>query len=102
MEANGCASNFVFIFNATQDLIILGRPFFQNSNITVDYEKRIIGLNNGKNLNPTPIDYQPRVIMLFVVFSLIAIVMGLLVRTLNKEDLNKTLALEEARQTAIN
>jgi hypothetical protein len=72
------------IFNATQDMIVLGSPFFQNANISVNYETKQIGLSNGKDLNPVKIDYVPRVIMLFVIFSIIAIAMGCLVRTLNK------------------
>ena len=41
------------------------------------------------------IDYVPRVIMLSVIFTLIALAMGFLVKFLNKEDLSKSLAAKE-------
>ncbi len=78
-------------------MLVLGRPFLQNSNITVDYENGRIGLTNGKDLNPVKINYAPRVIILFVVFSIIAMAMGCLVTTLNKEDLKIKLARAESK-----
>ncbi|MDO7793904.1 hypothetical protein, partial [Escherichia coli] len=59
------------------------------------YEARPVGLSSGKDLNPVKIDYVPRVIMLSVIFTLIALAMGFLVKFLNKEELNKNLAAKE-------
>jgi hypothetical protein len=61
----------------------------------VNYEARTVGLSSGKDLNPVKIDYVPRVIMLSVIFTLIALAMGFLVKFLNKEDLSKSLAAKE-------
>lgn len=54
-----------------------------------------MGLSGGKDLNPVKIDYVPRVIMLSVIFTLIALAMGFLVKFLNKDDLSKRLAAKE-------
>ena len=54
-----------------------------------------MGLSGGKDLNPVKIDYVPRVIILSVIFTLIALAMGFLVKFLNKDDLNKNLAAKE-------
>lgn len=67
-------------------MIIFGSPFFQNYNVSVNYEARTVGLSGGKDLNPVKIDYVPRVIMLSVIFTLIALAMGCLVKFLNKDD----------------
>ena len=61
----------------------------------MNYEAWTVGLSSGKDLNPVKIDYVPRVIMLSVIFTLIALAMGFLVKFLNKEDLSKSLAAKE-------
>jgi hypothetical protein len=61
----------------------------------VNYDARTVGLSGGKDLNPVKIDYVPRVIILSVIFTLIALAMGFLVKFLNKEDLSKSLAAKE-------
>lgn len=61
----------------------------------MNYEAKTVGLSAGKDLNPVKIDYVPRVIMLSVIFTLIALAMGFLVRFLNKDDLTKQLAAKE-------
>ena len=63
----------------------------------MDYEAGTVGLSSGKDLNPVKIDYVPRVIMLSVIFTFIALAMGCLVNFLNKQDLSKNLAAEEER-----
>jgi hypothetical protein len=68
----------VMVYGASNDFIILGKPLFSNSNITVNYETNLLGLSNGIDLNPEKIEYTPRVIILFVTFSLIAAALGLL------------------------
>jgi hypothetical protein len=68
----------IMVYGASNNLLILGKPLFSNSNITVNYEANLIGLSNGKDLNPVKIDYTPRVIILFVTFTLIAGALGLL------------------------
>lgn len=65
--------------------MILGRPLIANSNITINYDTNQIGLSNGKDLNPVPINYTPRVIMLLVTFSLIAGALGFLGKQLKPE-----------------
>lgn len=63
----------------------------------MNYDAGTVGLSSGKDLNPVKIDYVPRVIMLSVIFTLIALAMGFLVKFLNKEDLTKSLAAEEEK-----
>jgi hypothetical protein len=48
-------------------------------------------------LNPVKTNYKPRVILLIIIFSIIAMMMGFLVRFLNKDDLAKKLAEEERK-----
>lgn len=78
LEGESCVNQLVFIYNASYDLMILGRPLLSNSNISVNYDEGLLGLSNGKDLNPVKINYTPRVIILFVSFSLISLALGLL------------------------
>jgi hypothetical protein len=73
----------VLIYNSTVDMMVLGKPLFSNANISINYDIGLIGFSNGINLNPTPIDYTPRVIILFVSFGLISLSLGLLGRLFN-------------------
>ena len=77
-EGDNCVNQMIMVYGASNNLLILGKPLFSNSNITVNYETKLIGLSNGKDLNPVKIDYTPRVIILFVTFALIAGALGLL------------------------
>lgn len=75
----------VLIYNASYDLMVLGRPLLSNSNISINYDDTIMGLSNGKDLNPVKIDYTPRVILLFVSFSLIILALWMLDRQFSKD-----------------
>jgi hypothetical protein len=75
----------VLIYNASYDLMVLGRPLLSNSNISINYDDNIMGLSNGKDLNPVKIDYTPRVILLFVSFSLIILALWMLDRQFSKD-----------------
>jgi hypothetical protein len=75
----------VLIYNASYDIMVLGRPLLSNSNISINYDDTIIGLSNGKDLNPVKIDYTPRVILLFVSFSLIILALWMLDRQFSKD-----------------
>ena len=75
----------VLIYNASYDIMVLGKPLLSNSNISINYDDTIIGLSNGKDLNPVKIDYTPRVILLFVSFSLIILALWMLDRQFSKD-----------------
>ena len=75
----------IMVYGASIDLLILGKPLFYNSNITVNYETNLIGLSNGRDLNPVKIDYTSRVIILFVTFSIIAGSFGILAKLVKPE-----------------
>lgn len=77
--------------------MILGKPFLANSNITINYDTRIIGLSNGKDLNPVKINYIPRVLILVITFSLIAGALGLLGKQLRPEQKEEEEEEEEYR-----
>lgn len=72
-DGDDCLLMVTFTVNATSDLLILGAPAFHNTNISVDFDNSIIGLSNGINLTPIQINYTPRVAILMVVFTLIAL-----------------------------
>ena len=76
----------ILVYNATYDVMIFGKPFFSNSNITVDYDRSLLGLSNGKNLNPEPVLYGGRVLILFLTFSFIAGSLSALAKLLTDKD----------------
>lgn len=92
-----CVINLIMIYGASSSYIVLGKPFLQSSNITVDYDRLLIGASGGKDLNPVKTNYVPRVLLLVGIFSFIALMMGFLVRFLNRDDLAKKLAEEEEK-----
>ena len=85
LEGDSCVNQMVLVYNASYDLMILGRPLLSNSNISVNYEQSTLGFSNGKDLNPVKINYTPRVIILFVSFSFIALALWLLDRQFSKD-----------------
>lgn len=85
LEGDTCVNQLVLIYNASYDLMILGKPLLSNSNISINYDDRLLGLSNGKDLNPVKINYTPRVIILFVSFGLISLALGLLGKQFSKD-----------------
>lgn len=83
LEGENCVSQMVLLYNSTVNMIVLGKPLFANANISINYDIGQIGFSNGVNLNPTPVNYTPRVIILFVSFGLISLSLGLLGRLFN-------------------
>ena len=37
-EGDTCVNQMILIFNATYDIMILGKPLLANSNITINYD----------------------------------------------------------------
>lgn len=72
-EGDNCSLRIVFVYNAPKDLIILGQPAFLNMNITIDYERGLIGLSGGVDRNPVIIRYGPRIGILIGVFVFLAL-----------------------------
>jgi hypothetical protein len=85
LDGDTCVNQMVLVYNATFDLMVLGRPLLSNANISVNYEDSTLGLSNGKDLNPVKINYTPRVIILFVSFSLIVLALWMLDRQFSKD-----------------
>ena len=72
-DGEDCALMVLFEFGATTNQVILGIPAMHNMNITIDYDSGLIGLSNGVNLTPIPIDYVSRAIILIIMFTLITL-----------------------------
>jgi hypothetical protein len=85
LEGDTCVNQMVLIYNASYDLMVLGKPLLSNSNISINYDASVLGLSNGKDLNPVKINYTPRVIVLFVSFGLIVLALWMLDRQFSKD-----------------
>ena len=68
----------IFVYNATRNLIILGQPAFFNMNLSISYERGVIGLSGGKDLTPKKTDFSYRIGIMIGVFTFLAIAAFLL------------------------
>jgi hypothetical protein len=72
-DGDDCILRTAFEFNASSNLLVLGQPAMKNMNITIDYDRGLVGFSNGVDLTVHPLDYSNRVIILMSVFIIIAI-----------------------------
>ena len=98
-DGDDCALMVLFSFNATRDLVIFGLPAMHNLNLTIDYDRGLIGLSNGVNLTQVIINYLPRDALLVVVFLVIAAIGGCISYSISSAKKKHDALIEDKRHS---